>query len=85
MDHPVVDEIRDVVEDPQHPGHTRLTGIHAWRVGTSVFACALTVVTHDRALTPALLRARLAVHEEVVHATLEIHLCPEHVPLTTTA
>jgi hypothetical protein len=30
-------------------------------------------VTTDPALTPALLRQRLGVHEEIVHATIEVH------------
>jgi len=38
-----------------------------------VYSCALTVVTTDPTLTPAQVRERLAVHEEVVHATIEIH------------
>lgn len=33
----------------------------------------LVVVTRDAALTAAQVRERLAVHEEIVHATIEIH------------
>jgi hypothetical protein len=33
------------------------------------------VVTHDPTLTPVQIRSQLAVHEEIVHATIEIHLC----------
>lgn len=70
MDHPVVDEIREVIEcDAQ----TRITDLHVWRVGKDVYSCALTVVTGDALLTPQHLRQRLAVHEEVVHSTIEIH------------
>lgn len=74
MDHPVVDEIREVVEADDHS--TRLTDLHVWRVGKQVYSCALTVVTHDAALTASDLRDRLAIHEEIVHSTIEIHLCP---------
>jgi cation diffusion facilitator family transporter len=74
MDHPVVDEIRQVVETG--PGDTRITDLHVWRVGKQVYSCALTVVTHDAALTPDTVRERLSVHEEIVHSTIEIHLCP---------
>ena len=77
MDHPVVDEIREVIERKDDPAETRITDLHVWRIGKGIYACALTVVTHDRALTPELLRQRLAVHEEVVHSTIEIHLCPD--------
>jgi cation diffusion facilitator family transporter len=77
MDHPVVDEIREVIEADPDGGETRVTDLHVWRVGKQVYACALTVVTHDRALTADVLRRRLAVHAEIVHATIEIHLCPD--------
>ena len=73
MDHPVVAEIKDVVEaDTQ----SQVADLHVWRVGKKVYACALTVVTRDRALTPALVRERLAVHEEIIHSTIEIHQRP---------
>lgn len=76
MDAPVVAEIRSVVQDPVHPGDTRLADLHVWRVGQNAYACAMTVVTHDPALTPNALRQRLAVHEEVVHSTIEVQHCP---------
>ncbi len=75
MDHPVVQEIRDVVETGLDEGGNRIADSHVWRVGKSSYACALSVVTHDRALTPERIRNRLAQHEEIVHATIEIHQC----------
>ena len=73
MDHPVVAEIKDVVEaDTQ----SQVADLHVWRVGKKVYACALTVVTRDRALTPAVVRERLSVHEEIIHSTIEIHQRP---------
>ena len=77
MDHPVVDEIREVVETGADSGETRITKLHVWRVGKAVYSCALTVVTHDSMLTPDVVRERLSVHEEIVHSTIEIHLCPD--------
>ncbi len=77
MDHPVVDEIREVVETRGDAGDTRITDLHVWRVGKKVYSCAMTVVTHDAALTPDILRKRLSVHEEIVHSNIEIHQCPE--------
>jgi Co/Zn/Cd efflux system component len=81
MDHPVVDEVREVIA--QHGGGrgagqgaeilTRLTDLHVWRVGRAAYACALVLVTDDPALTPAEVRRWLAVHEEIVHVTIEIH------------
>jgi cation diffusion facilitator family transporter len=73
MDHPVVDEIREVVEADQSKGMTRITDLHVWRVGKKVYSCAMTVVTQDVSLTPNEVRNRISVHEEVVHATIEIH------------
>ncbi len=71
MDHPVVEEIREAVQGTD--GRTRVTDLHVWRVGRMNYACALTVVTSDGAVTPEALRQRLAVHEEVVHSTIEVH------------
>lgn len=77
MDHPVVQEIREVVEASGAQGAaTRITDLHVWRVGKNVYSCALSLVTQDAALTPARVRECLAVHEEVVHATIEIHRHP---------
>jgi cation diffusion facilitator family transporter len=73
MDHPVVDEIREAVEQGGRASNTRVTDLHVWRVGKARFACAISLVTHDAALTPAQVRNWLAQHEEVVHATIEIH------------
>jgi len=75
MDHPVVDEIREVVETGEDAGDTRITDLHVWRVGKQVYSCAMTVVTHDRSLTPDEVRKRLSIHEEIVHSTIELHYC----------
>ena len=77
MDHPVVDEIREVVEVPGDPAETRIADLHVWRVGKNVYSCAMTVVTHDPHLTPDDVRSRLAVHEEIVHSTIEVQRCPD--------
>ena len=77
MDHPVVREILEVVQcgeggtSGRH--NNRVTDLHVWRVGRRAYACALTVVTDDLALTPAIVRGWLAVHEEIVHSTIEVH------------
>jgi len=76
MDHPVVEEIREAVETAAAAGGTRITDLHVWRVGKRAYSCALSVLTHDPALTPARIRERLAVHEEIVHTTIEVQLCP---------
>lgn len=75
MDHPVVAEIREMVEKGPESGDTRITDLHVWRVGKQKFSCALSVITHDTALTPSRVRDQLAKHEEIVHATIEIQQC----------
>lgn len=75
MDHPVVDEIRQVVESESKEGKTLLADLHVWRVGKNAFSCAMTVVTHDPKLTPDVIRRQLSVHDEIVHTTIEVHHC----------
>lgn len=64
MDHPVVDEIRAAVETDTGTGDTRITDLHVWRVNKSAYACALTVMTHELALTPDAVRQQKSVREE---------------------
>ncbi len=75
MDHPVVDEIRQVIVEHAGSGETRLVDLHVWRVGKASYACALSVVTHDPRLTPNRIRGWLSVHEEIVHSTIEVQVC----------
>ena len=77
MDHPVVEEIREVIAGLPAAGQTQLTDLHVWRVGNGAYACALSLLTHDAELTPLQIRQALAIHEEIVHVTSEIHLCDE--------
>jgi cation diffusion facilitator family transporter len=77
MDHPVVDEIRAAVETGSGAGDTRIADLHVWRVGKQSYSCALSVVTHDRSLTPKRVREQLAAHQEIVHSTVEIHQCDD--------
>lgn len=77
MDHPVVSEIREVVETGPEAGDTRIVDLHVWRVGKGAYSCAISVVTHDAALTPARIRQDLAIHEEIVHTTIEVQQCNE--------
>jgi cation diffusion facilitator family transporter len=72
MDHPVVGEIREVIDEHQAAHGLRLTDLHVWRVGRGAWACALTLVTSDPALTADAVRQWLSVHEEIVHVTVEL-------------
>lgn len=73
MDHPVVDEIREVVEKTAELGEVRIVDLHVWRVGKAAYACALSVVTQNQSLTVDQVREKLGQHEEIVHTTIEIH------------
>lgn len=75
MDHPIVDEIREVVETGTEVGETRIADLHVWRVGKRTYSCALSVVTQDATLTADRVREQLAHHEEIAHSTIEIHQC----------
>lgn len=78
MDHPVVEEIREVIETLAKTAPVELVDLHVWRVARDAYACTLTVVTRDPGLTPNKVRQALAVHEELVHCTVEIHLEPNN-------
>jgi cation diffusion facilitator family transporter len=69
MDAPVVQEVRDVVGSL--PGAPRLRDLHVWRVGKGKYACIVSLGTPD-SLRAEEVRAALAVHEELVHVTVEI-------------
>jgi cation diffusion facilitator family transporter len=76
MDHPVVAEIREVI-DTLPGAATQVTDLHVWRVGTGAYACSVALLTHDHALTADAVRAALRIHEEIVHVTVEIAHCDE--------
>jgi cation diffusion facilitator family transporter len=82
MDHPLVEEVREAVEAAGKASETHITDLHVWRVGKSSYACAISLLTHDRELTPGTVRSWLAQHQEIVHTTIEIHQCDGVHPLT---
>ena len=69
MDAPVVAEIREAIEDGDVPA--RISDLHVWQVGRGKFACTAEVVT-SAAVGADHFRQALAVHEEIVHVTLEV-------------
>lgn len=74
MDHPVVAEIHEVVSQLAD-GDVDITDLHVWRVGNGAYACALSLLTHNASLTPLQVREALAIHQELMHVTVEIHRC----------
>jgi cation diffusion facilitator family transporter len=77
MDHPVVQEIREVIAERGADSETFIADLHVWRVGKGTYSCALSVVTHDERLTPKRVREWLSVHEEIAHSTIEIQRCED--------
>jgi len=73
MDHPVVDEIREVIELLDKTDETVISDLHVWRVGKEAYSCAISLATHSATLTPEQVREQLSQHEEIVHTTIEIH------------
>lgn len=70
MGHPVVQEIKEVIaEFPQ----VEITDLHVWKVGRGKFSCILGLETTMSDLNPDQVKAALAIHEEIVHASVEIH------------
>ncbi len=78
MDHPVVAEIREGVEQGLADSHTRVADLHVWRVGQNAYSVALSVVTHSPTLGADEVRAQFSMHEEIVHSTVEIQRCTSH-------
>ncbi len=69
MDHPVVEEIREVIaEFPL----VEITDLHVWKVGKGKFSCILALAT-DFNLNADQIRAALSIHEEIVHVSVEIN------------
>jgi cation diffusion facilitator family transporter len=75
MDHPVVEEIREVIAERGADSETAIADLHVWRVGKATYSCTLSLVTHDEQLTPRQVREWLSIHEEIVHSTIEIQRC----------
>jgi Co/Zn/Cd efflux system component len=69
MDAPVVAEVREVIEQGDVPA--RITDLHVWRVGRGQYAVAADVVT-TADVDGNHFREALAVHEELVHVTIEV-------------
>jgi len=65
------------VADGGPVGVTHITDLHVWRVGKASYSCAISLLTHDRELTPRTVRSWLAQHDEIVHTTIEIHQCED--------
>ena len=68
MDAPVVQEVRDVIATL--PGTPQLRDLHVWRVGRGKYAC-IVHLAGAQALHAAEVRDALAIHDDLVHVTVE--------------
>jgi cation diffusion facilitator family transporter len=69
MDHPIVQEIRDVIAS-EYPA-AAISDLHIWRVGKNRYACILALVS-ALPITGSEVRRSLAVHDELSHVSIEI-------------
>ncbi|MDB6019709.1 MAG: Cation diffusion facilitator family transporter [Pedosphaera sp.] len=64
-------EIRKAIETDSD---TVITDLHIWQVGVNKFAAIISLVAHHPQ-SPEAYKALLKEHEELVHATVEVHRC----------
>ena len=64
-------EIREAIED----GTARIVDLHVWRVGPGRYAAIVSLVA-TAPLPPGDYAARVTIHEELVHVTVETHRLP---------
>jgi len=69
MDAPVVQEVREVIAASPVPA--TITDLHVWRVGKGRYACIVALQAAGPA-QPEDFRRLIAVHEELVHITVEV-------------
>lgn len=70
MDDPVVEEIREVID--QCDIKATITDLHVWHVGKGKYSVILSLAT-DAEVSPEYFKERLGIHEELVHLTVEIN------------
>lgn len=73
MDAPVVEEVREVIAASPIPA--TISDLHVWRVGKGKYACIVALVTTEEA-SPDHFKKQLAVHEELVHISIEVNRIP---------
>jgi cation diffusion facilitator family transporter len=74
MDAGVVAEIHEAIEADRD---TKVSDLHLVRVGNNEYAVVLTVVS-DKPQSPQYYKDLIRIHEELVHISVEVNLCPKH-------
>jgi cation diffusion facilitator family transporter len=70
----VIAAIREALES--HAGD-RITDLHCWSIGPGIYAADIAIVS-DNPNSPADYRSRIPSRLGIVHATVEVHRCPDH-------
>ncbi len=70
MDDPVVEEIREVIAEVDPDG--KITDLHVWRVGKGKYSVIISLQSRN-GMSPSDFRNALAIHEELVHITVELN------------
>jgi len=74
MDHPIVGEVRRAVEEKfPWSGSCKIADLHVWRVGRRHYACIISLVSQDPAVTPDTVRDDLTRFSALAHVTVEIN------------
>jgi cation diffusion facilitator family transporter len=68
--HSLETEIREAIED----GDARISDLHVWQVGPGKYAAIISLVAAEP-LPPAAYAAKVTIHDELVHVTVEAHRC----------
>lgn len=71
MNAPVVDEIREVINNDIVKVY--ISDLHVWRVGKGKYACILGLVISEN-IQPDYFRNKLSIHEELAHITIEVNV-----------
>lgn len=66
-------EIREAIED----GDAEIADLHVWQVGPGRYAAIVSLIAANPD-SPGAYAARVAIHEELVHVTVEVHRCEGH-------
>ena len=69
MDEPIVSEIKTIIDGL----NVKISDLHVWKVGREKFSCIVAINTENKNITPESIKKALSIHEEIVHATIEIN------------
>ena len=78
LDRQAGDEILAILREAlERDSGDRVTDLHCWSIGPGIYAADFAIVSDDPK-SPDDYRARIPHELGVVHATVEVHRCPDH-------